>query len=250
MRWLVATCFSCECLWQSVTLLAVFLFYKEQWSVKESAYFSFSISCARPLFFFSTAILICLNSSGLGYVLGLFRFMRWFMRNLLSKTFVNHMNYYYNELFICLFIWKWAWPADLHLICASDDELHRLSGCVMTKYKEFSYIGELSGVHLFVQCSLSAHAHFPSPPIDQQPHLKLREAESVFLSGGCRGWTVIADSSGTPNGSSASCYCLCLCVMVFLCVAYSVLMVLSWSVIVSTSQHRPSVTHRFCYFVA
>lgn len=119
------------------------------------------------------------------------------------------------KLFICLFIWKWAWPADLHLICASDDELHRLSGCVMTKYKEFSYIGELSGVHLFVQCSLSAHAHFPSPPIDQQPHLKLREAESVFLSGGCRGWTVIADSSGTPNGSSASCYCLCLCVMVF-----------------------------------
>lgn len=118
------------------------------------------------------------------------------------------------KLFICLFIWKWAWPADLHLICASDDELHRLSGCVMTKYKEFSYIGELSGVHLFVQCSLSAHAHFPSPPIDQQPHLKLREAESVFLSGGCRGWTVIADSSGTPNGSSASCYCLCLCVMV------------------------------------
>lgn len=119
------------------------------------------------------------------------------------------------KLFIYLFIWKWAWPADLHLICASDDELHRLSGCVMTKYKEFSYIGELSGVHLFVQCSLSAHAHFPSPPIDQQPHLKLREAESVFLSGGCRGWTVIADSSGTPNGSSASCYCLCLCVMVF-----------------------------------
>lgn len=119
------------------------------------------------------------------------------------------------KLFICLFIWKWAWPADLHLICASDDELHRLSGCVMTKYKEFSYIGELSGVHLFVQCSLSAHAHFPSPPIDQQPHLKLREAERVFLSGGCRGWTVIADSSGTPNGSSASCYCLCLCVMVF-----------------------------------
>lgn len=119
------------------------------------------------------------------------------------------------KLFIYLFIWKWAWPADLHLICASDDELHRLSGCVMTKYKEFSYIGELSGVHLFVQCSLSAHAHFPSPPIDQQPHLKLREAERVFLSGGCRGWTVIADSSGTPNGSSASCYCLCLCVMVF-----------------------------------
>ena len=109
---------------------------------------------------------------------------------------------------------KWAWPADLHLICASDDVLHRLSGCVMTKYKEFSYIGELSGVHLFVQCSLLAHAHFPSPPIDQQPHLKLREAESVFLSGGCRGWTVIADSSGTPNGSSASCYRLCLCVMV------------------------------------
>lgn len=66
---------------------------------------------------------------------------------------------------------------------------------------------------------------------------------------------MIADSSGTPNGSSASCYCLCMCVMVFLCVAYSVLMVLSWSVIVSTrkqdalmvstSQHRPSVTHRF-----
>lgn len=119
------------------------------------------------------------------------------------------------KLFIYLFIWKWAWPADLHLICASDDELHRLSGCVKTKYKEFSYIGELSGVHLFVQCSLSAHAHFPSPPIDQQPHLKLREAERVFLSGGCRGWTVFADSSGTPNGSSASCYCLCLCVMVF-----------------------------------
>lgn len=177
--------------------------------------FQFFYFLCTAIVFFSTAILIRLNSSGLWYVLGLFRFMRWFMRNLLSKTFVNHMNYYYNELFICLFIWKWAWPADLHLICASDDELHRLSGCVMTKYKEFSYIGELSGVHLFVQCSLSAHAHFPSPPIDQQPHLKLREAERVFLSGGCRGWTVIADSSGTPNGSSASCYCLCLCVMVF-----------------------------------
>lgn len=117
VRWLVATCFSCECLWQSVTLLAVFLFYKEQWSVKESAYFSFSISCARPLFFFSTAILICLNSSGLGYVLGLFRFMRWFMRNLLSKTFVNHMNYYYYELF----------SANYSSTCSFESELDRLT---------------------------------------------------------------------------------------------------------------------------